>query len=217
MQKKNVVPGGSVNPSTKTHLNGMLIAVEEMLNRGMQSIEISAKVEDGLVELIELQLKTCVAESSSTIYEDVIFYIKRLGDSRFLRKNGGVKEAAFYQYAYIDKSTWNGMKWDQLTLSKKTVFKLALALRLSETETESLLSKIHRSFDLEDYQERLILALIELRDAPYKLDVDGIVEVLEYYQRNGPIPFDSIYDTPEMIAERKRKVSLKTSVTDRKK
>lgn len=206
MQKKIVVPGGSVAPPTTVHLKRMLIAVEEMLNHGTRNIEIAAKVEDSLVELIELQLKSYVAESLPTIYEDVIFYIKRLGDSRFLRKNGGVKEAAFYQYAYIDKSTWSGMKWNQLTPSKKTVFKLALALRLSEAETESLLSKANWSFDLEDYQERLILALIELRDAPYKLDVDGIVEVLEYYQRNGPVPFDSIYDTPEMIAERKRKV-----------
>lgn len=181
----------------------ILIALEEILNRGRQSGEIAAKVEGGLVELIESKLKACKTETASTIYEDVLFYIKRLDDSRFLRKNGGVKEAAFYQYAYIDKSTWSGMKWNQLTPSKKTVFKLALALKLSEKETEALLLKAHQGFDLEDYQERLILALIELRNTRYKLDVDGIVEVLEYYQRNGPKPFDSIYDTPEMIAERK--------------
>lgn len=48
------------------------------------------------------------------------------------------------------------------------------------------------------------MALIELRKGPYQLDVDGIVEVLEYYQKNGPKPFDSIYDTPEMIAQRKK-------------
>lgn len=181
----------------------ILIAVEEMLNRVAGGIETATKVDDGLVELIDLQLRECVAEPSSTIYEDAIFYIKRLGDSRFLRKNGNVKEATFYQYAYIDKSTWSGMKWNLLTPSKKTIFKLALALKLSEAETESLLSKAHQSFDLNDYQEQLIWALIELRNGPYKLDVDGIVEVLEYYQRNGPKPFDSIYDTPEMIAERK--------------
>lgn len=182
----------------------VLIAVEELLNRGKPDAEAAAKVSEGLVKLIDRQLGQNAGTRPSTIYEDTVFYIKRLGDSRFLRKNGGVKEAAFYQYAYIDKSTWSGLKRDQITPSKKTVFKIALALKLSEEETGELLGKAHQGFDPEDYQDRLILALIELRKGPYQLDVDGIVEVLEYYQRNGPKPFDSIYDTPEMIAERKK-------------
>ncbi|MCI8812421.1 MAG: hypothetical protein HFG12_04150 [Oscillibacter sp.] len=182
----------------------VLIAVEETLNRSAPDVEAAAKVEDGLVKLIDQQLGQSISERPSTIYEDTVFYIKRLGNRRFLRKNGQVKEAAFYQYAYIDKSTWSGLKWDQITPSKKTVLKIALALKLSESETEELLAKAHQGFEPEDYQDRLILALIELRKGPYQLDVDGIVEVLEYYQKNGPKPFDSIYDTPEMIAQRKK-------------
>ena len=112
----------------------VLIAVEETLNRSAPDVEAAAKVEDGLVKLIDQQL----------------------------------------------------------------------ALKLSESETEELLAKAHQGFEPEDYQDRLILALIELRKGPYQLDVDGIVEVLEYYQKNGPKPFDSIYDTPEMIAQRKK-------------
>lgn len=182
----------------------LLIEIEERTNRMAQGDASAAKVSIELVELINSQLGHPPGVQEATIYEDVVCYIKRLGDSRFLRKNGGVKEAAFYQYAYIDKSTWSGLKWDQLTPSKKTVLKLALALKLSEAETEDLLAKAHHAFDPSDIQDQIILALIDLRNGPYKLDIDGIIEVLEFYQRNGPRPFDSIYDTPEFIAERKR-------------
>lgn len=182
----------------------LLIAVEEALNCGARAETSAAKVNTKLVELINAQLNQASGVPESTIYEDAVFYIKRLGDSRFLRKNGGIKEAAFYQYAYIDKSTWSELKWNQITPSKKTVLKLALALKLSEAETEALLAKAHHAFDPSELQDQVILALIDLRNGAYKLDVDGIIEVLEYYQRNGPRPFDSIYDTPEMIAERKR-------------
>lgn len=30
-------------------------------------------------------------------------------------------------------------------------------------------------------------------------------QVLDYYRENGPRPFNSIYDTPEIIAERKKR------------
>lgn len=187
----------------------LLIVIEEALNTQTRAEMSASKINGELISLINSQLNRSSAVSESTIYEDVIYYIKRLGDVRFLRKGGGIKEAAFYQYAHVDKSTWSGLKWNQLTPSKKTVLKLALALKLSEEEAWALLDKAHHFFALSDKQEdyaqdKIILALINLDRKKFDLDVDQIIEVLYYYQHNGTKYFDSIYDTREMIAERQQ-------------
>ena len=187
----------------------LLIEIEEALNTRRWAALSAAKINGELISMINSQLDCPSGTPESTIYEDVIYYIKRLGDVRFLRKSGELKEAAFYQYAHIDKSTWSGLKWNQLTPSKKTVLKLILALKLSEEEARALLDKAHHSFalsdDQEDYaQDKLILALINLDRKKFDLDVDQIIEVLYYYQHNGTKPFDSIYDTQEIIATRRQ-------------
>lgn len=135
-----------------------------------------------------------------TLYELVLIYIARLGDARFRRKNGEINEAAFYRYAYIDKSTWSDLKYDKIVPQKKTLLKLIIALRLDEAEAVDLMNRGHKWFDEQDMQDQIILALIALRH----YDIDDVMAVLEEYRTNGPQPFDSIYDTPEMIAERKK-------------
>ena len=188
----------------------VLVAVEEHLNNRTYLKEANkctgsfAKFDPAIVELINTQLKQDKGTREPTIYEDVIVYIKRLNNTRFLRQNGEVKEAPFYQYAYIDKSTWSELKWNQVIPSKKTLLKLILALKLDKAEAEALMAKGQKAFNLDDFQDRVILAVIGMRNGEYEIDIDDIIEILDYYQTNGPRPFDSIYETPEMIAGRKR-------------
>lgn len=187
----------------------ILLEVEDALNllhtgNREQPIQCVEKVDPQIVDMIDLRLGQPLEPPEPTIYEDAIFYIKRMKNPRYLRKNGGVKEAAFYQYACIDKSTWSELKWNQVKPSKKTVLKLILALELTENEAEALMAKAHCGFDFTSIQDQVILALIHLRAQGHALDVNEAMEVLDYYRENGPRPFISIYDTPEMVAERKK-------------
>lgn len=187
----------------------ILLEVEDALNCHPardpdRCVPCAEKVNPQIVGMIDQHLSQPTEPPEPTIYEDVIFYIKRMKDPRYLRKNGGIKEAAFYQYAYIDKSTWSELKWNQVRPSKKTVLKLILALELSENEAEALMAKAHCGFDTTSIQDQVIQALIHLRAQGCALDVDEVIEVLDYYRENGPKPFISIYDTPEMVAERKK-------------
>lgn len=191
----------------------ILIAVEEYLNRQKYRCEaslpaVAQKVDSSVMTFINSRLESNREENKlstkePSLYQDAINYIKRMKDPRFLRKNGEVKEATFYHYAYIDKSTWSDMKWEKIIPSKKTLLKLILALRLGEDEAVALLAKGKSGFDSNDMQDQVILALIEMQSGGYKLKVDDIVEILDYYRVNGPQPYDSIYDTPEIIAYRK--------------
>lgn len=192
----------------------VLVAVEEHLNNRVHHKETNlftapfVKFDPAIVELINTQLMQDKGIRESTIYEDAIVYIKRLNNARFLRKNGEVKEAPFYQYAYIDKSTWSELKWNQVVPSKKTLLKLILALKLDKAEAEALMAKGQKAFDPDDFQDQVILAVIGMRNGEYEIDIDDIIEILDYYRTNGPRTFDSIYETPEMIAERKRTLSI---------
>ena len=188
----------------------VLVAVEEHLNNLTYRKEADkctgtfVKFDPAIVQLINTQLMQDEGTREPTIYEDVIVYIKRLNNTRFLRQNGEVKEAPFYQYAYIDKSTWSELKWNQVIPSKKTLLKLILALKLDKAEAEALMVKGQKAFNLDDFQDRVILAVIGMRNGEYEIDIDDIIEILDYYRTNGPRPFDSIYETPEMIAGRKK-------------
>lgn len=187
----------------------ILLMVEEALNcrgtsRGEGAVDCAGKFNAQLLDAIDAHLGRPEEIGESTIYEDAVSYLRRLGNPRFLRKSGGVKEAAFYQYACIDKSTWSELKWNQVKPSKKTVFKLILALELTQEEAEALLGKVQAAFDPAEMQDQVILAMVNLREQGYELSVDDAAQVLDYYRENGPRPFNSIYDTPEILAERKK-------------
>jgi len=192
--------------------NHLIIEIEEYLNSKnifsdsrMIYTETTGKYDSGLLDILDLKVKEMVPDKAEkTIYQEVISYIKGLNDAAYLRANGEVKEAAFYQYARIDKSTWSDMKWKQIKIKKKTLFKLALALNLDRVQTESLLQKGGEKFDLSDIQDKLVLAIIEVRKT-HDLSVKDIESIIAEYQDmyKDTHPFDSIYDTAEMIAERK--------------
>ena len=140
---------------------------------------------------------------TATLYEEVMLYLERLNretDGAFSRKNGAINEAKFYEYAYIDKSTWSSMKNNLIVPKKKTVLKLAIALRLSEDEAMRLMQKINDCFDYDDKQDLIVLALLNLKI----YDITTVIDTLEFYQMQGQPYFDSIYDSPEEQA-RKRK------------
>lgn len=181
--------------------------VEETLN-GQASRRVCEKRRPGgLLERVDERIRNRPRTRSTTIYEDAVAYIKRLGDERFLRKNGSVREAPFYDYAFIDKSTWSEMKADKITPSKKTLFKLVLALQLTEKEAVDLLAKAHTSFDMNRLQDCVVLALVDLQHSPDyagRITVDDCAEVLDFYRDNETDPFDSIYDSRTIIAERRR-------------
>lgn len=184
-----------------------LIAIEERLNSPLllranapDTGRVLSKVDDKFIDKINKKLEENPPRAETTLYEDVVACIGRLDDLRFKRPAGGIKEAAFYSYALIDKSTWSALKWNQIRPSKKTLLKLVIALRLDMEQATALLAKGREAFDKKDFQDRVIMALIDLKC----YDINEVIEILDFYRENGPQAFDSIYDTPEMIAERKR-------------
>lgn len=152
----------------------------------------------------------------TTVYDDVISYLTRLNkqlDNSFVRKNGAINESRFYDYAYIDKSTWSSMKNNQIVPSKKTILKLAIALRLNEDETIALLQKAKEKFDYNDTQELVILALINMK----VYDIPTVIETLEFYQYNSSPFFDSIYDTAEEQSRKRREYEARKKEETKKK
>lgn len=152
--------------------------------------------------------------NETTIYEDVIMYLERLNkklDDPFVRKNNSINEARFYDYAYIDKSTWSSMKNGQIVPSKKTIMKLSIGLQLDESEATKLMQKANDKFDYNDIQDLIILALLNLKI----YDIVTVIEILEFYQFNGPNFFDCIYDTPEEQT-RKRKAHKEKAEKEQK-
>lgn len=192
--------------------NRLMVEIEEFLNKkNFYSVdskcyaETTAKYDSKILELIDSKVNNTLYDSAEkSIYDIVIAYIKEMNDPRFLKKNGEVKEAAFYQYAYIDKSTWSDMKWKKIKVKKKTLLKLILALNLGKEQAGELLSQGGEKFDFSNFQDKLILAIIEVRKV-HTLDVKDIVDIIFEYQDmyQDTQPFDSIYETAEMIAERK--------------
>lgn len=187
-----------------------LIDMEEYLNGSRSAAAetgTSMKYSQEIKRLIDLELQGPQESrpSGTTLYEDVIGYIKRNGMQPFLRENGSVREAAFYTYARVDKSTWSDLKWNRIKVRKKTLLKLALALKLNEQETEALLAKGAERFDPDEIQDKIIRAVIRLNQH-YDLTVPDIEEILAEYQEmyKDTKPFDSIYETREMIADRIR-------------
>ena len=155
-------------------------------------------------------------KKKSTIYDDIISYLERLNsiiDSPFLRKNGAINESRFYNYAYIDKSTWSSLKNNQIVPSKKTILKLAIALRLNEDEAVALMEKANNGFDYNDTQDLVFLALINMK----VYDIPTVIETLEYYQYNSNTYFDSVYDTAEeQLIKRREYEARKKAETKRK-
>lgn len=191
------------------------VEIEEILNqrnnkKHVDSLMVgSYKFDSKIIDEIKSHIKDSVEadlEMTRPLYDEIIIYIKRLNDSRYIRKNGEVKEATFYQDARIDKSTWSDIKWNQITPSKKTLLKLILALNLTHKEAEALLERGKEKFDPEDIQDQIIEAIMIVREK-HALTVQDIEDILFEYQEMyaNTKPFDCIYETPAMIAERKRK------------
>lgn len=138
--------------------NNFIIKIEEYLNSQKEFVaankgntHATEKYDNKILELIDSQVNTIIpAPNEKTIYEEVITYIKKMKNPRFIKKNGEVKEATFYQYAYVDKSTWSDMKWNKIKIKKKTLFKLILALELDKDQADELLAKGGEKFDFSD-------------------------------------------------------------------
>lgn len=171
---------------------------EELLRRVEERIEARKtmsfsykaytwKIDVTITDHIKHKLKTM--EQEKTLYELVITYIQRLKDQRFLFKNGNVNGTAFARYACIDKSTWNDLCWGQALMSKKTLLKLVVALRLNEDEANDLMRRGSNSFDPKDIRDQIILALIDLRC----YEIEDVYDVLEDYREKGH-SFKNIYD-----------------------
>ena len=100
-------------------------------------------------------------------------------------------QAAFYKYAYIDKSTWSELRWNLVVPKKKTLLKLIIALRLNEEEAEDLMRRGSSSFNPKDLRDQIILALIDIQC----YNPDDVYEVLEEYRLHGSQKFENIYDS----------------------
>ena len=193
----------------------VFVEIEENINQRSNkkhvnnSASVSNKYDSKIIEEIKSHIKESVEVDlalSRPLYDEIILYIKRLNNSRYIRKNGDVKEATFYQDARIDKSTWSDIKWNQITPSKKTLLKLILALNLTHEEAEALLERGKEKFDPEDIQDQIIEAIMIVRQK-HDLTVQDIEDILFEYQEmySKTKPFDCIYETPSMVAERKGK------------
>jgi len=168
----------------------LLCAVEEYRNgRRLHAPAYpkTEKIDEEIAAVIDQRIHVGMDEES--LYELVLRYIRRLNNDNFYRKNGNLNEAAFYQQALIDKSTWSELRWNQVVPTKKTLLKLVIALHLNEAEATELMHKGSSSFDPKDIRDQIILALIDLR----RYDICEVYDVLEEYRLNGPRPFENIY------------------------
>ena len=159
----------------------------------LKSVKSQSDLNNMIDNYISIHRGNC---EESTIYEDVIQYLNRLNsniNNPYLRKNGAINESRFYNYAYIDKSTWSSLKYNLILPKKKTVLKLSIALQLTEEEATVLMKKSNNSFDFDDTQDLVILALLNME----VYDIETVIETLEFYQQNTEPFFDCIYDTPE--------------------
>lgn len=193
----------------------VFVEIEENINQRSNKKHVNSstsgsnKYDSKIIEEIKSHIKESVEVDlalSRPLYDEIILYIKRLNNSRYIRKNGDVKEATFYQDARIDKSTWSDIKWNQITPSKKTLLKLILALNLTHEEAEALLERGKEKFDPEDIQDQIIEAIMIVRQK-HDLTVQDIEDILFEYQEmySKTKSFDCIYETPAMVAERKGK------------
>lgn len=176
-------------------MNGkILVSVEEYINRLQyrvkheEWVDVTAKVDSKIAARIQEKKK--IAEEEESLYEMIKRYIKRLGRPEFYRKNGELNEAAFYRYAWIDKSTWSDIRWEKIVPQKKTLLKLVIALELNEEEAVELLRKGSSCFNIRDPRDQIILALIDIKCYDYQ----AVYDVLEEYRLNGARPFENIYD-----------------------
>ena len=181
----------------------ILVAIEECLNleaakrkQTLYSGE-TEKVDDKIIMLINTTMSTDNKEHHSTFYDEIVSRINALNDPRFKKKNGSLNEAAFCGYARIDDSTWSDIKNGKTMPQKKTLLKLVIALRLDEEEARKLMGPA--SFNPIEMQDQVILACIRLGI----YDVDQMTDILFEYQSMCKEPFDCIYETQEMIRERK--------------
>lgn len=168
-----------------------LLQVEEARVRVVSRMPVydqpSERVDPQIAQLIEQRITH--GQKEATVYEKVLEYIKRLNNPAFFRKNGEIKESAFYQYAYIDKSTWSELRWNLVVPKKKTLLKLAIALRLNEQEAVDLMQRGSNSFNPKDLRDQIILALIDIQC----YNPNEVYEVLEEYRLHGSQKFENIY------------------------
>lgn len=183
----------------------LLCAVEDILKRRSGAsnpiqgqLPVLEKVDPMVARSIELRMQR--GEKESTLYEVIIGHIKQLNNPGFYRKNGELKESAFYKYAYIDKSTWSELRWNLITPKKKTLLKLVIALHLNEEAAIDLMHRGASSFDPKDLRDQIILALIELKC----YNPDDVYDVLEEYRLHGTQKFENIYEMKERKAKEKK-------------
>lgn len=172
----------------------LLYSVEEILQRKhsscmtMSPSSFSAqKVSPEIAHSIAERQKRGAQEES--LYDVIVRNIHRLHNPNFYKKNGDLNEAAFYRYAYIDKSTWSELHWGLTVPKKKTLLKLVIALHLNEEDASDLLHRGASSFDPKDLRDQIILALIELKC----YDPGDVYDVLEEYRLHGTQKFENIY------------------------
>lgn len=178
------------------------VLVEEYINRLQyrvkqeEWVDVTAKVDPKIA--VRIQEKRMIAEKEEGLYEMIRRYINRLGRPEFYRKNGELNEAAFYRYAWIDKSTWSDIRWEKIIPQKKTLLKLVIALELNEEEASELLRKGSSCFNIRDPRDQIILALIDIKCYNYQ----DVYDVLEEYRLNGTRPFENIYDVRDFEIKR---------------
>ena len=178
----------------------MITLIEEYINimnyrRSRKSLN---KYDPLILDLINPRIKLENPERLS-FYDQLILRIKNMNEPRFIRKNGNIYDARFYEYARIDDATWSDIKNDKVIPSKKTLLKLIIALRLNHEEAEEMLKQFGKTFETGDIQDQVIEALIELREN-YELDVDDVEDILFRYQDmyKDTKYFECIYQTREM-------------------
>lgn len=168
----------------------LYIKIEEYLNntkcrKNTPKYFEMQKIDPAVVSSINRRMK----QESDTLYDFIIEHIKKLNKTKYIRKNGNINEPAFYNEAFIDKSTWSNIRLNKTIPSKETLLKLIIALRLNEAESNELMAKGHNSLDPNDPRDLVMLALIDIRC----YDPVVVYEVLEEYGKNGVKKFHNIY------------------------
>ena len=103
--------------------------------------------------------------------------------------------------SHIDDDTWSTLRNNSVIPRKKTVFKIALALHLSQDEAAELLAKANKRFDDNNNQDLIVMALLGIKD----YTMDDVLETFDFYQENLNEFLPNIYDTAKENKKKREK------------
>lgn len=151
------------------------------------------------IESVTKELEQFALMKESSLYEDICSYISRIRfPNTFIKKSGKLDEKKFYDYAYLNKNTWSNIRLNTKGISKDSALKLVIALQLTVEEAEKLIKKASLSMNCNEYPDRIVIALLNIRC----YDPRAAAYLIEECRQITKPSFKNIYDMRKFDIEK---------------